>query len=90
MVQTSGAARPLSEDTVAGVGWAHGRTWSRQVHLSFLELGEDLIALPLRLRIVEARPVGDMRTTLTAREVPVRTRQPRLPSPPTHMPKRLD
>jgi hypothetical protein len=88
IVQTSGAS--LSEDTVAGVGWAHGRTWSREMHLSLLELGEDPIALPLRLRIVEARPDGEMRTTLTARDVPVRPRQPRPPSPPTQMPKRLD
>jgi hypothetical protein len=89
-VQTSGPSLPPPELAVAGVGWAHGRTWSRQMRLSFLELGEELIALPLRLRIVEARPDGEMRTTLTARDVPARTREPRPPSPPPPLPKRLD
>jgi hypothetical protein len=67
-----------------GLGWAYGRTWSRLVVLSRAGIEVGAAVRGARLRIVESRPAGSMRTRLVARDVPVRMRQPE-PAPPISM-----
>lgn len=58
-----------------GIGWAHGRTWVARMTLplglAWTGDADRPPPLPTRLYIVESRPAGELRTTITARDVPV-------------------
>ncbi|MFI5075783.1 MAG: hypothetical protein ACHQRO_00500 [Vicinamibacteria bacterium] len=58
-----------------GIGWVQGRTWVARMTLPLDLLGmgdrDRPPPLPTRLYIVVSRPAGELRTTITARDVPV-------------------
>ena len=58
-----------------GIGWVQGRTWVARMTLplGLVWMGDRdrPPPLPTRLYIVESRPAGELRTTITARDVPV-------------------
>ena len=58
-----------------GIGWVQGRTWVARMTLplGLVWMGDRdrPPPLPTRLFIVESRPAGELRTTITAHDVPV-------------------